>query len=145
MEDKGAFEAFDLGYYGSYVKNRRKKMGYKSAKDFCATLWRRTRIKLSTDALYDIERGEREPTITQFIAINLVISGCLVDMDRLNDWVCNEWGGPVSHGEIPFEWKIENFDAAADELNLDKSNATVRLVALRTHDDEYLFAIDFPF
>ncbi len=68
---------FDWAMYGACVRCRRRAAGCRTAADFSAMLYRRTRLEVSKDALYRIEQGRQQPTSEQFMAINLALFGRL--------------------------------------------------------------------
>lgn len=86
-------EVFDWKLYGSLVRRVRMNLGYKKAEDFAASIWRRTRVKISRDTLYKIEQGRQVPDAAQFMAINLALSGT-----KFYPWITDlctspEWRG----------------------------------------------------
>ena len=55
------------------IKNRRMELGYDKASEFVRTLWYETRVKMHVQSYYKLEQGNQHPTISQFMAINLVL------------------------------------------------------------------------
>lgn len=96
--------------YGSLVKDARRKAGYVKAEDFGRAVWRRTRVYLSRDVMYKIEQGRQDPTVVQFMAINLTLFGAPVPSRVTMPCICPEWIEIAANdgGAIPPEWMEEN-------------------------------------
>lgn len=117
----------DWGLYGALVRNRRIKLGFKTAESFSAPLWQRTRVYISRDALYKIEQG-RTPDAQQFMALNLVLFNDFFPMDRIiRACMSTEWEYIINHNpardrseadplslDLPEAWKIENDSGLAE-------------------------------
>uniref|UniRef100_A0A7C9NBJ4 XRE family transcriptional regulator n=1 Tax=Muribaculaceae bacterium Z82 TaxID=2304548 RepID=A0A7C9NBJ4_9BACT len=70
-----AFEPFDFGLYGMLVRKMRTDLGYRKAEDFVRTLYLRTRMSMSRETLYKIEQGKQTPNASQFLALNIALTG----------------------------------------------------------------------
>lgn len=109
---------FDLVLYGAIVRSERGKAGCKTTADFSAMIYRRTRLEVSKDALYRIEQGRQQPTLEQFMAINLALFGELyprLGSSVLDSCPSRKWVEYDRNEEIPSEWKAENLRAAFSE------------------------------
>ncbi len=107
MTSKTENTLYDWELYGLLLRKRRIDMGFKKAEDFASTIWRRTRVKLTRDMLYKFEQGRQVPDGTQFMALNLVVSGNLFAPDISN--LCSTLETQaLSEDRIPQEWKTEN-------------------------------------
>lgn len=84
---RGSAPWFDWRAYGSTVRHARKAAGCRTAAEFSAMIYRRTRLEVSMDALYRIEQGRQQPTPEQFMAINLALFGRLfIPIEEVIGW-----------------------------------------------------------
>ena len=139
---------FDWSLYGALVKNARRKMGYKTAEAFSATIWRRTRYHISKDTLYKIEQGKQMPDAAQFMAISLVLEKSFYPASIGGICASIEWQG-IANGEgIPSVWKRENLAEACNEED-EEFKLTEHAAALRTgepyEEAEAIFERNIPF
>lgn len=118
MTNFESWEMFDWSLYGMLVRKYRADLGYKRAEEFSDTIWRRTRVRISRDAVYRIEQGKQTPSADQFMAINLALFGSPFGGDAIRLCMAKEWK-QIMDGEvdvIPFAWKVENAQALRDEF-----------------------------
>lgn len=66
---KPATSVFVPEQFGNYIRDRRRKCGYSSTKVFSDSIRQFTGVYIDPDTLNKIERGEREPDISKFVAI----------------------------------------------------------------------------
>lgn len=60
---------FSPEQFGEYVRGKRRACGYSSTKVFSDSIKQLTEVYIDPDTLNKIERGEREPDISKFVAI----------------------------------------------------------------------------
>lgn len=118
--DKRAF--FDFEKYGSLIRRKRLSMGYQTGKDFSRGIYLRTRFHISDQSLYKIEQGKQEPTLVQFLAINLALfqspfPGETTYQGSISPCLLGGWEYIEKNEEISDEWKRENFAYALVELS----------------------------
>ena len=128
-------ELFDWVLYGTLIRYRRTKLGYKKAELFSQTLWRRTRVYLSRDMLYKIEQGRQIPNALQFMALNLALYGLMFPEDVLQQCMSPEFRtlatayketATPENPWVPIKWARQNvLEAIPDQSELD----------LQSHDD----------
>lgn len=153
-EDKTqVFNPYDLDLWRMYVRNQRKRMGYDKATHFVQTLWLRTRVKINVQTFYKIEQGKQEPTIAQFMAINMALSNHeLPDEEIHKRCLCREWQQIKTLNEdnndtlnyeqkIPPLWAEQNFKVMKEEHSLSSDRAAG--VALVLNEPFSLFHDEF--
>lgn len=111
MRTERDFQPFDWALYGMLLRKKRLDLGFRKAEEFAASIWRRTRVRISRDTLYKIEQGKQIPDAEQFMAINLALSQVLFDTQTADLCLSPEWRGIVGSC-IPETWKEENAEAA---------------------------------
>lgn len=127
-------EMFDTQLYGLLIRKKRIDMGYRKAEDFAKTVYRRTRVRITRDMLYKIERGKQVPDCVQFMALNIVLTGRPIPGEFIEICASNEWKALVKEESstcIPFEWKLEN----AQEVR--RENADVLSPDITVHCKEF--------
>jgi hypothetical protein len=112
----GEFVPFDWSLYGVLIRNDRRAMGFERVQDFSASLWRRTHYKVTQETLYKVEQGRQVPGTMQFMAINIALYGEPLPSRVVEACMSPEWRRiAAAKGDIPAEWKRQNFrDAAGD-------------------------------
>ena len=158
--DAKAFKPFYLDVWAALVRNRRKKMGFDRAEDFTEMLWLTTRLNISPQTLLKIERSEQEPSITQFMGINLFIFGNVFpSKEMMQICLSSEWkllrdeidedsfamleigDDPLAKMYIPPKWREENRRIFIKDAwrKLDPKGATGNLEeAPKEINDEYI-------
>lgn len=123
-EELDSFEPIDYELWSTFVRSKRKKMGYISVTRFVKTVFLRTRVYIKEQSYYKIEQGRQKPTTNQFFALNLVVFGTLLPpADIMAHAVSDEWKevldvaeNPKEHDTIvPLKWAEENFAKCCDE------------------------------
>ena len=117
LESFQTFQAFRFDLWVRIVKTKRKSMGYISVIHFVRTLTWRTRVWFSTGVYYKIEQGKQNPSLEQFMAINLVIFGTMFPPEKdMKNLVAKEWweienlqSDPESELMVPKAWAYENY------------------------------------
>lgn len=112
MAGKIANPLFDYALYGLLVRKGRIDMGFKKAEDFSEAVWRRTRVRITKDMLYKIEQGRQVPDTTQFMALNLVLSGTPFNEQLSSMCFSVECRHIIESRSIPDEWRVENTQRA---------------------------------
>jgi hypothetical protein len=136
----GAFEVIDWSLYSVLVRNDRRAMGYKKAEEFSASIWRRTRVTVTQETLYKIEQARQVPDTKQFMAINIALYGSPLPERVMDTCVSKEWRQIAeAGGDIPLEWKYENFRKAAGD-RADDPTLTPEELAAQVNDAAGLFA-----
>lgn len=100
-------ELFSWGLYANLIRQKRTSMGYTTAKKFSAGIYRRTRLRVSSDVLYRIEQCRQEPTAMQFMAINLSLFDEVWPFE-VRACARGGWVELVEHYNVPDKWKREN-------------------------------------
>lgn len=108
MASKVANPLFDYALYGLLVRKGRLDMGFKKAEEFSDAVWRRTHVMITKDMLYKIEQGRQVPDTTQFLALNLVLSGTPFNEAISSMCFSVECRQIIEAHSIPDEWKAEN-------------------------------------
>ena len=86
------FKPIDYGLWAIFIRDKRKKMGYTSSKDFAKIVSLNTGVKIKEQSYYKIEQGRQEPTANQFFAINLFIFNALLPPEQiLSNIISDEW------------------------------------------------------
>lgn len=136
----GGVPPMDWSLYSVLVRSDRRAMGFKRAEDFSASIWRRTRVKITQETLYKVEQGRQVPDTMQFMAINVALYGEPFPARVLDTCLSQDWKDIAeSKGDIPLEWKYENFRDAAGE-RADDPSLTPEELAQETGDAAGLFA-----
>jgi hypothetical protein len=71
--------ALDLGTLGSLIRLARLRHGHRHGEKFCQRILEVTGLRLPVDTLYRIESGRQEPTLGQFMAINIALGRHMLD------------------------------------------------------------------
>lgn len=112
----GGVPPMDWSLYSVLVRSDRRALGFKRAEDFSASIWRRTRVKVTQESIYKIERCDQIPDVTQFMAINISLYGEPFPPRVMETCMSPEWKQIAENeGEVPDAWKEENFRDAAGE------------------------------
>lgn len=74
QQDRNIDPMFDRYQFGRLVRAARIIGGYDNVSDLAEALVTRHGVHLSERTLYAIERGEQEPTVSQYIAIVLTLN-----------------------------------------------------------------------
>lgn len=148
--DDDDVEVFDWSLYSALIRKARKDMGFKTAEAFSATIYRRTRVKISRDSIYKIEQGKQTPDAMQFMAINMVLYNEPFPGRIVTSCLCPEWVQIMNGGDIPLSWKHGNYRDALEAMGHgedgDGKHPGVSFVATVTGDSQYLFEDDeIPF
>lgn len=98
---------FDWHLFGAMLRNRRTRMGYKTAESFARTIYNRTRYTVTKEQMYKIESGRRMPNGSELVAIALAI-GKPHFMKILDACACDEWKAVAELGTPFVEWREEN-------------------------------------
>lgn len=135
MAGKIANPLFDYALYGLLVRKGRIDLGFKKAEDFSEAVWRRTRVRITKDMLYKIEQGRQVPDTTQFMALNLVLSGTPFNEAISSMCFSTECRHIIEDRSVPDEWRTENaLKAWAEALGVE----AVEDVKAMTPDDDWL-------
>ena len=94
--------AIDSGIYGAYVRLTRLRLGYKKGEEFIEHMKKVTRYEMPLANLYRIETGKREPTVSDFVAINLSFHRRMFDDELIRP-------------ALRYELKRKDFEIALDE------------------------------
>lgn len=151
-EQEQEFIPYDLDLWRMHVRNQRKKMGYDKATHFVQTLWLRTRIKINVQTFYKIEQGKQEPSITQFMAINLALfNNEIPSHDIHNHCMCEEWkevkeltNNPntddlTDYLIVPSKWAIENYEKMKEQYEVADTDNSLFFVAVKANEPTELF------
>lgn len=69
--------------FGAYLRYLRRSRGYTSPDMLIAALHEKTGYNMTKDALWRIERGRQEPTLTYLCALSLTLTGELLSHEIL--------------------------------------------------------------
>lgn len=134
----------DWSLYGALLRHQRTSViGFRKAEEFTDALWRRTRVFISRDVLYKIERGDRAPDTVEFMALNKAVYGSFFPEAIIKQCMCEEWKA-LSDDYDPKEpcitekWALENIDQAIQDFDL-SSDADCFVCADATKDVPHVF------
>lgn len=141
------YQPIDWALYGLLIRNRRIKAGYKKGEDFISAVYRRTRVKISLDSMYKIERGKQIPPADVFMSINLVLYGEISPDEVMKICFTPELQEYIFNHEIPIQFKRENYNEAVKEIYGDDwksipSNINAHTISLQIGDKEEAFKDD---
>ena len=83
--------SLDLAMLGARIRIARIDIGYRKASDFVERMKEKTDYVLSQDALYRIETGKQEPSLSLYCAINLTLGRPMLDDDLLRGSITYHW------------------------------------------------------
>ena len=99
----------DWSLYGALLRHQRTSViGFRKAEEFTDALWRRTRVFISRDVLYKIERGDRAPDTIEFMALNKAVYGSFFPEAIIKQCMCEEWKA------LSDDQAIQDFDLSSD-------------------------------
>ena len=119
-------QLFDFGLWCAVLRNQRKKIGFDKASDFTAALWDRVRVKMTPATFYKIEQGKQEPSLTQYMGINLLLFNDFTPTPEIYQLcICEEWKETkeILNDEeereiiVANDWAIENYNRHKEEFN----------------------------
>ena len=101
----------DLFTWCSLIRARRVKLGYRKADEFSDYLYSLTQVKIPTQTLLKIERGDQMPTVDKFFAINLVcFNSAMPPKEIMTCCFCDKWKELLNDNE-------HHVDARKEEQN----------------------------
>ena len=157
------FEPVDFDLWALCIRKKRREKGFEKARDFVIYLQFQTRTKLNLQSYYKIEQGKQEPTLTQFMAINLVLFGdfqpsneimqlCISEKWKtVKDKINRQTDSTFGHERlVPEDWAVENLESLNELYKQDSDderpeNASTHTKASKFNLPEGLFAEPIPF
>ena len=83
---------FEYDVWGAFIRNKRKNLGFIKADEFCKHIQDTLNYYITPQTLLKIERGDQQPSITQFIALNLICDDTpFPSNEMMNVLLCNKW------------------------------------------------------
>lgn len=126
-------ELFDWSLLGAVVRNKRRRMGYKSAQTFSRTIYNRTRMVIKPETITKIEGGRQSLSAMQFMAICMTLEWSPDPGELFRLCACQEWQD-VAAGHVPWAWCLENQHVYALELGCGQNGPDI-MRALDDSDD----------
>ena len=144
---KPVFESFDFTSWSSLIRTKRKKKGFDNASEFAIYVFLLTRVDIATQTYYKIEQGKQEPSVSQFMAINLALYGDFMPPKNIFDLCVNEtWltireriNNPNEEALlVPDKWADENSQILEDKIKGYEVNNMIEDLAFNKEKYKFL-------